>query len=122
MPRKATGSTTRSKKTSASPEPTPVQAMPEVQAAMQTEVQAEVKKDSGKNGKPAIVAPSRTVASTKTLVSFNLEEEIRRRAYELYLQRKAATGAENGNPNQDWLIAEHEVRARYNQLARHTTA
>ncbi len=54
----------------------------------------------------------------------NLEEEIRRRAYELYLQRRATAGAENGkgDENQDWLIAESEIRSRYNRLARHTTA
>jgi hypothetical protein len=38
----------------------------------------------------------------------NLEEEIRRRAYELYLQR----GGTPGNPSQDWLVAEQEVRSR----------
>lgn len=38
----------------------------------------------------------------------NLQEEIRRRAYELYLQR----GGVPGNENQDWLVAEQEVRSR----------
>ena len=42
----------------------------------------------------------------------NLEEEIRRRAYELYLQRAATVGNGNGDQNQDWLIAEREVRSR----------
>lgn len=37
-----------------------------------------------------------------------LEEEIRRRAYELYLQR----GGKAGDENQDWLVAEQEVRSR----------
>jgi hypothetical protein len=45
--------------------------------------------------------------------SFNVEEQIRRRAYELYLQRRATAGSEsNGDQNQDWLIAEREVRSR----------
>jgi len=39
----------------------------------------------------------------------NLDEEIRHRAYELYLQRNGG----DGDPNGDWFIAEREVRARY---------
>jgi hypothetical protein len=39
----------------------------------------------------------------------NLEDEIRRRAYELYLQRGTASGSEA----EDWLTAEREVRQRY---------
>jgi hypothetical protein len=41
----------------------------------------------------------------------NLEEEIRRRAYELYLQRGNASGSEA----EDWLAAEREVRQRHHQ-------
>ena len=41
----------------------------------------------------------------------NLDAEIRRRAYELYEQR----GYLPGHEDEDWLIAEQEVRARYNQ-------
>ncbi len=43
----------------------------------------------------------------------NLEEEIRRRAYELYLQR----GGVPGNENQDWLVAEQEVRSQQSEHA-----
>ena len=39
----------------------------------------------------------------------NLEDEIRRRAYELYVQRGTASGSEA----EDWLTAEREVRQRY---------
>jgi len=39
----------------------------------------------------------------------NLDEVIRRRAYELYLERNGAAG----DPNRDWFIAEREVRSRY---------
>ena len=39
----------------------------------------------------------------------NLEQEIRQRAYELYLQR----GSTPGQENDDWLVAEREVRARF---------
>jgi hypothetical protein len=44
-------------------------------------------------------------------VPVNLEEEIRRRAYELYLHRGNAAGSEA----EDWLAAEREVRQRYHQ-------
>ena len=94
------GSTTRSKKTEASIQPADVQAV------------AEPGEEVRMAGKLA------------NLVPVNLEEEIRRRAYELYLQRQATAGNENvnGDENQDWLIAEREVLARYGRLARRTTA
>ena len=44
-------------------------------------------------------------------VPINLEAEIRRRAYELYEQR----GCTPGHEDEDWLVAEQEVTARYNQ-------
>jgi len=92
MARKTTGNTTpnRSKKTLASIAPAAVPVAPEVR----------------KNAKPA------------NLVPVNLEEEIRVRAYELYLQRRGTAG----DPNQDWLMAEREIRSRYGNLARHATA
>jgi len=49
--------------------------------------------------------------SRKNLVPINLDDEIRRRAYELYEQR----GSSYGSETQDWLIAESEVRQRYHQ-------
>jgi hypothetical protein len=65
-----------------------------------------------KDGKPSNVVP------------INLEEEIRRRAYELYLERRATAGGEtgngNGNESQDWLIAEREIRSRHGNQERHT--
>ena len=75
-----------------------------VQGAL--EVQKEVRKD----GKPSNVVP------------INLEEEIRRRAYELYLERRATAAGEDGNgdENQDWLIAEREIRSRHGSQERHT--
>ena len=47
----------------------------------------------------------------RNLVPINLDEEIRKRAFELYQQR----GAVAGNEAQDWLTAEREVRQRYRQ-------
>jgi len=100
MARKTTGSSTtsRSKKTAASIQPAAVQVTPEVP----------------KNGKPAnlvLVDPP-----------LNLEEEIRRRAYELYLQRRATAGNENvnGDENTDWLIAEREIRSRHGNQEQRT--
>jgi len=49
--------------------------------------------------------------SRKNLVPINLEDEIRRRAYELYEQR----GASGGSESDDWFAAEREVRQRYRQ-------
>lgn len=58
------------------------------------------------------VMPAPTVEETrKTVQDARLEEEIRRRAYEIYLERNGSPGDEH----QDWLIAEREVRARHQQ-------
>jgi hypothetical protein len=92
MARKTNGNTTinRSKKTEVSMAPAVVPAAPEVR----------------KNAKPT------------NLVPVNLEEEIRCRAYELYVQRRGTAG----DQNQDWLMAEREIRSRYGSQARHATA
>jgi hypothetical protein len=114
----------RSKKAASITPPAAVQAAPELQndvpkealkqQVSQKEAQNEAPKaapkfvsPSGpKNGKSAHVVPGNGA-------SFNVEEQIRRRAYELYLQRRATAGSEsNGDQNQDWLIAEREVRSR----------
>ena len=106
---KTTGSSTtsRSRKTAASTQPAAVQVAPEVP----------------KNGKPANLV----LVDAPVNLEVNLEEEIRRRAYELYLQRRATAGNENvnvngGDENTDWLIAEREIRSQHGRLARHTTA
>jgi hypothetical protein len=49
--------------------------------------------------------------SRKNVVPINLDDEIRRRAYELYQQRGSVPGSEA----EDWLKAEREVRQRYRQ-------
>jgi hypothetical protein len=46
-----------------------------------------------------------------TVLPINLEEEIRRRAYELSERR----GFSSGHETEDWLMAEREVRQRYQQ-------
>jgi hypothetical protein len=45
------------------------------------------------------------------VVPINVDEEIRRRAYELSQQRGQGTGS----PAEDWLAAEREVMQRYRQ-------
>ena len=45
------------------------------------------------------------------VLPINVEEEIRRRAYELYAQR----GYSSGHEKDDWLVAEQEVMQRYHQ-------
>jgi hypothetical protein len=47
--------------------------------------------------------------------SMVLEEDIRRRAYEIYLQRGNTAGSEYD----DWLTAEREVRAQAAGLGAH---
>jgi hypothetical protein len=47
----------------------------------------------------------------KNVVPINIDEEIRRRAYELYQQREPGVGSEA----EDWLSAEREVMQRYHQ-------
>ena len=49
--------------------------------------------------------------SRPNLVPINLEDEIRRRAYELSERR----GFESGHETEDWLNAEREVLQRYRQ-------
>ncbi len=49
--------------------------------------------------------------SRNNVVPMNLEDEIRRRAYELSKQR----GFEAGHETEDWLTAEREVLQRYRQ-------
>ena len=77
------------------------------------------------NGKSKTVAissePNPTSLAEVTAVSelkrfsapipINMEEEIRRRAYELYQERGCVPGYEHD----DWVSAEREVLARYQQ-------
>ena len=50
-------------------------------------------------------APAKKPAESK-IETLPLEERIRRRAYELYVQR----GNQSGNELDDWLQAEEEIR------------
>ncbi len=50
--------------------------------------------------------PSRSPAPVQQHETPNVEDEIRRRAYELYEQR----GKEDGHEVEDWLRAEQEIK------------
>ncbi len=65
------------------------------------------KKNSSTNKTPVIQSP--VVNPGRVSVEPVTEEQVRRRAYELFLQR----GGFWGNPEQDWFQAEAEVRARH---------
>jgi hypothetical protein len=67
-----------------------------------------VRTESRKNGTTSVNRASASQAPA-SLVSSNLEDEIRRRAYELYLRRGTASGSEA----EDWLTAEREITQRY---------
>jgi hypothetical protein len=51
----------------------------------------------------------------KNVFPINLDEEIRRRAYELWEQR----GHEPGHETEHWLLAESEVLSRYSNPRQH---
>ena len=64
----------------------------------------------GENGKSK--SQSRPeIVKRPSVVPFSLEEEIRRRAFELDEQRGASFGSETD----DWLVAEREILDRYQE-------
>jgi hypothetical protein len=77
---------------------------------------------SNRSKKPAAIAPTPgTPVPTEVrrkVVPINLEDEIRRRAYEIYVER----GRTPGDEHEDWLAAEREIRARYTHPERQHTA
>ncbi len=80
-------------------------------AATQTEAKLEPKDAKLEIRPEAKMFEVRKTDPRKTVVPINLEEEIRRRAYELYLQR----GSGSGNEAEDWANAEREIMQRYRQ-------
>ena len=121
----------RSKKVN--PDPIPAEAvganttasLPEVKAAAQEPVPPVLQKEVlQKENRPFEVRQTEPVKydatksengkkweARKNVFPINLEEEIRRRAYELYERR----GYSSGNEADDWLTAEREVLQRYDQ-------
>jgi Protein of unknown function (DUF2934) len=78
----------------------PMGIAPESKVTPQSRVAAEPKRFELRKAEPR-----------KNVFPINLEDEIRRRAYELYQQRGAGSGSEA----EDWLAAESEVMQRYHQ-------
>ncbi len=65
------------------------------------------KSTAGRSAKPPKSAPSDSTSAGAFLNG--LDEEIRQRAYEFYVER----GYEEGHATEDWLRAETEVQARH---------
>jgi hypothetical protein len=82
----------------AAAETAPAAIVPETKSAPETR-KFEVRKPAPHKAEPR-----------KNVVPINLEDEIRRRAYELYERR-----VNSGNETEDWLTAEREVLQRYHQ-------
>ena len=84
---------------------TAVQAAP---ASVATDVTETVAAEPQKSlRKPSIIKSD----SRSNVLPINLEDEVRRLAYEMAERR----GFEPGHENEDWLAAEREVRQRYHQ-------
>jgi len=105
MARKTTGTVpSRSKK---AVQPAAVETTPVIEKV--------IEKVARKSDKTATVT-----AINRGTVNLNLEDAIRRRAYELYLERRATAGANQGDESQDWLLAERVVRSRDGGQGQHT--
>jgi hypothetical protein len=132
MARKTTGnvSSTRGKKANASVAPVELEKMADSIAEI-PEVSNDVVKDvrSAKSSNPVPInqrsinqhsinqnssgqIPSSQSSAKQSSISPELEEEIRHRAYELYLERTAKGDEASGDPHQDWLTAEREILSR----------
>ena len=83
---------------------------PDINAAATEPVASETKTENKVMAEPRKLELRKT-EPRKNVVPINLEEEIRRRAYELYQQREPGRGSEA----EDWLTAEREVMQRYHQ-------
>jgi Protein of unknown function (DUF2934) len=82
-----------------------------VKSATGPETKSESKPETRPEGTASKMFEVRKPDIRKNVVPINLEDEIRRRAYELYQQR----GPGAGNAADDWFTAEHEVMQRYRQ-------
>jgi hypothetical protein len=130
MARKTTGNgvtTTRRKKTETPLQPVEMQGGSDVSAEFSNNVSKNEGLKEVRNGKPvntpvpinqnSINQNSRNEVANQNSASSSLEEEIRHRAYELYLERRA-NGGDAGDPHQDWLAAEREILSRRNSRDR----
>ncbi|MGA9526750.1 MAG: DUF2934 domain-containing protein [Terriglobales bacterium] len=106
MARKTTG-TTRTKKAAPAAESPTIQ--PNAVQATTVQAATQASKVSAAQEVRENVAMKPVNGNKSNVNGANLDEEIRRRAYELYLQRNGMAG----DPNRDWFVAEREVRARH---------
>jgi hypothetical protein len=111
-------STSGSKTTNTNKEQSTGAGVPNVQAVAAETAPIQVKPEVKPEIKPEAkitTEPRKKLEVVKTeprrVVPINVEDEIRRRAYELYKQRGTGSGSEA----EDWLAAEREVRQRYRQ-------
>ena len=127
MARKTTGigTTIRSKRTETPLQPVGIEDASKGSAEGSNEVPLEVRNGKPVNSPVPINQNSlnqsslNQTAASQGFVSPNLEEEIRHRAYELYLERRA-NGGDAGSQHQDWLAAEREILSRRNSRERKT--
>ena len=90
---------TSSAKKSGAKQPTPINSHPSAVSGLEDAPNASVLEH----------APHSSVQPTTTTGHHLIEEEIRRRAYELYEER----GRSHGFEHEDWARAEEEVRNKY---------
>jgi len=113
MPKAKTPRTTTNGKAKATTTPEVQLATPTVAVPAAVEVVKEVAKIEAvkiEAVKPE-AKPTKRPEARKNVFPINLDEEIRRRAYELSEQR----GFTPGHENEDWLIAEREILALYTE-------
>ena len=65
------------------------------------------------NAQPSRAKPKAKPVTKAKSLQVSIEDIIRLRAYEIYVER----GATPGNPHEDWDVAEREVRAHFGQQA-----
>jgi Protein of unknown function (DUF2934) len=66
-----------------------------------------------RNGKAVAASRTEFPAGQSTALPTDIENEIRLRAYELYVER----GYEPGHEAEDWITAEKEIVARHSLLS-----
>jgi Protein of unknown function (DUF2934) len=126
MARKTTGNgvTDRSKRTETPLQPVEMRSASDISAEVSNQDRKNEDRQEVRNGKPAnnpVPINQNSInqnsmnqsAANQGPNSANLEEEIRHRAYDLYLERRA-NGGDAGDPHQDWLTAEREILSRRN--------
>lgn len=90
--------------------PTMAAAAPAEVAAAEASLTA--KKPRAKSAKARTTKSKSTQTAAVAPSLSRLEEAIRLRAYEIYLQR----GCQPGNPHEDWAVTEREIRQYLDQI------